>query len=217
MRCTVSNLSHYYICPSRARIEGLNKVKNTKSTHAMKKGIQFHFEYQLPYKSLDRRILLYQLKYPRIYERTIEDILVRGIFDDLRILIHYCEGRLSRKTVQIIELKTTSKDRLYTNETEAAIFQLQLYIWLLKPILEDLSYQLHDYHLLEVYSQKDGSLIKRIPVTEHDNIEEVILHIVNTWKGLEALAYPEEYMCKRCPRSIKEACPKWISLHSSVK
>jgi len=212
-RVRVSDISHAVYCFKQVKIRQQNREKldKRKKNKYMKKGIEMHEAYSAWYKSFDRRLLLYKIKekYGNVLKRRIEDIEVRGKFDDLRILLVYKKGRLKEKVVSVVEVKTTHKKFLYWHEREAAKFQLQIYLWLLEPILEELGYRLHTRHYVEIYSQKDGRLMKRIPVKEDKFIEDRITDIVLSWEGLYPMKYPELRTCKHCPKGIREQCDRW--------
>jgi CRISPR/Cas system-associated exonuclease Cas4 (RecB family) len=178
----------------------------------MKKGIELHTEYSLPYQSFDRRLLRYNLDLiSTVFERTYNDITVRGIPDDYRVI----SDSDSRKSVSIIEVKTTSKDFLFSYEYEAAIFQVRLYAWIMEPVLAKLGFQLHDRMYVEVYSQKDNHLIKRIPVTPYSTseMESLLSNIKEEWIGLRPMHYPTEWKCKTCPVQVKNVCDRWLDTH----
>lgn len=174
----------------------------------MRRGSEFHFEYSCPYKSFSRRLLRHQLNetYGRVFEKQVDDVLIRGSYDDLRVLFNPNSGD---KVVSLIEVKTTYKQRMWNCETDSAIFQLQLYIWLMKDAIEALGYKLHSRHWVEIYSQHDGRLLKRIPVYEDPDIENRIRHILRVWEGLEPMTYPNESTCKICPQNVKAECSRW--------
>ena len=174
---------------------------------AMAKGTSMHTSYSVPYKSFDRRVLRYRLfrRYGRVLSRRIKRsdavIELRGIPDDYRVL-----SVKRSKVVSVIEVKTTSKKRLWVHEKAIAAFQLQLYVWLLEPLLASIGYKLHVRHWLEMYRQQDGSLIERVPVYAIEDTERVMLRVVDAFNGLVPMTIPKAYVCKRCPKNIKEVC-----------
>jgi len=182
----------------------------------MVKGSKMHKKYSRPYKSFERRHFRYLLQHKfegNCFTRTVEDIEVRGIPDDYRVLCHYSQGQIMNKTVSIIEVKTTSRKRLWINEEATAILQLQIYVWLMKPYFDILGYELHPRHYLEIYSQKTGKLIKRITVKPLDYPEKKIRYIVESWK--EPMSPPPKFICRHCPKSVKTKCSHYLYLREN--
>ncbi len=206
----VSALAYASVCSRSSRIR--NESRFTRygnlDNSPKKIGIEMHDTYSSYYKSFDRRYLRYQLidRYGNVIERITRNIVVRGKFDDLRVLIKFPS---LDKVVSIIEVKTTSRKDLYWYEKEASKFQLQIYIWILKPLIERLGYKLHSRHYVEIYSQSNKRLIERIPVYEEPDMDRIICNIIDSWYGLERSRYPPVDVCKKCP--VKEKCPRWIS------
>lgn len=172
----------------------------------MRRGIELHEEYSTPYKSWDRRLLRYQLETEAgpVFRKQVDNIVVRGVYDDLRVLQ---DLRAARKLVSFIELKTTSRMMLRA-EIEAAIFQLQLYIWIMKDLIKP-PWVLHERHYLEIINQHTNRLVKRIVVFEDPGIEDKIRYIVRAFKGLEKIERTDKRRCYFCPRPIKERC-EWF-------
>jgi len=170
----------------------------------MIKGTQMHQSYSSWAKSFDRLVVRSQLQQFLVnnaFQRQIDNIVIRGMYDDLRVLYN---PRTKEKTVSIIEVKTTSR-KMWLAEEESAKFQLRLYLWLLEPLLTILGWKLHSRHYVEIYSQKDNHLIKRIMVARVSP-EEEIRYIFRSWQGLEKMTVPSQYLCKHCPREIKKKC-----------
>ncbi len=172
----------------------------------MKRGIELHEEYSAPYKTWDRRLLRYQLETEAgpIFSKQVDDIVIRGVYDDLRVLHNLNTGA---KLVSFIELKTTSRIMMRA-EVEAAIFQLQLYVWMMKDHVKP-PWTLHERHYLEIIDQHTNRLIKRIVVYEDKVIEDKIRYIVRAFKGLEKIERTDTRRCYFCPRPIKAKC-EWF-------
>ena len=208
----VSQLAHYSFCPHRCRVELFNLAKpySNGGNKAMVTGTEMHKSYNSWAKSFDRMKLLYQLKYQckLPYTRRLDNIEVRGIFDDIRVIR---DSHTNEKFVSFVELKTTAKKRMWNCEVESAKFQLCLYIWVLSPILSKLGWKLGKHHFLEIYSQQTHKLIRRIVVTEDKSIEDRIRYIIRSFQGIEPIRYPPDYTCKICPKNVKEVCNKYQS------
>lgn len=213
MKVRVSDLAQFASCPKRSKLQGLRQTGKVNRTKALRKGTDMHFKYSVPFKSFDRRLLRYKLKWDvegHVFTRELDDIEIRGIPDDYRVLCHYGKFKqLLEKTVSIIEVKTTSMERLWKNEEDVAVLQLQIYVWLMQPYVEKLGYKLHNRHYVEIYSQKDGHLIKRILVRALPNTEKKIQYIIDAWRGVNPMTYPPSWVCKKCPKSIKENCSRY--------
>lgn len=216
MKIRVSDLAQFASCPKRSKIQGLRQTGKVNPTKSMTKGSQMHKKYSYPWKNWERRHFRYLLKVkfkPYCFIRSIGDFEIRGVPDDYRVLCHYGRGKqLFKKTASILEVKTTNHKRLWVNEVAVAVLQLQIYVWLMKPYFDILGYELHNRHYLEIYSQKTGKLMKRVMVKALDYPEKKILYIIESWK--EPMSYPPKWICKRCPKSVKEKCPKWTYLNS---
>jgi len=124
---------------------------------------------------------------------------IRGIPDDFEVF-----SQLNSKYVSIIELKTTHKRKLTAAETRSSIFQLQLYIWILEPLLEPLGYKIAEEHTLEIRSQQDKHLIQKITVCPTLNMQEKLTFIFDCFRGLEKMSCPPIWVCQTCPKPIKE-------------
>lgn len=209
----VSNLAQAASCTKRAKIQhfGLAKIYSKKGG-AMRQGTLMHTKYSIPYKSFDRRVLRSRLftTYGRVHKRTIDTlgkvIEVAGIPDDYKVLCRYSGNKPIEKTVSLVEVYTTRRKRLWTNEIAVKELQLQVYVWLMQPALEALGYSLHPRHYVEVYRQDDESLMQRSVVNSDTRIEKRICDIVESWHGLKGMRVPPAWVCKRCPRNIKSEC-----------
>ena len=159
----VSSLSHMEFCPKRSKIESFNRIARVNRidgtfNKAMAEGTRLHKNYSYLNREFDRDLLVNNiLPNTEVYSKQVDDIQIRGAYDDLRVYSY--DGK---KYVSLIELKTTSRT-LWSREINSAIRQLELYMWLLKDILESLKFPLWKRSYVEVYSQKDGTLIRRIP------------------------------------------------------
>lgn len=203
---TVSALSKFATCPKRSKLEGLHKVGKNSRSKSIRTGNAMHWEYESPFKCFDRRLLRHNLECVMEYgafQRTLgildEVVLIRGRPDDYKIV---------GKKVSLIEVKTTSKKRLYQYELGSAVLQLKIYMWLMESYIKKLGYELAAQHYVEIYSQKDGALLKRVIVYQPITVKE-LRHIFNVWQGLERMTYPPMWICKRCPKQVKKHCDRY--------
>jgi hypothetical protein len=211
----ISTISHTEFCGKRSKIETfspqLAKISFGNKS-AIAEGNRLHANFSrgmIKYKSFDanlvksllsKRIVLSSNKH-KVFQKQIEDIILKGMYDDLYVI-----QENGKKYVALIELKTTSKKYMWTGEVKAAIRQLQLYQWLLKDELEAIGYPLYKESLLLIYSQNTGEKLREIKVPYDSNIEEWIKDVKAKFLGLSKLTVPHYSYCKLCPNQIKVAC-----------
>lgn len=116
----------------------------------------------------------------KFLSRLTSNIVVKGVFDGLRIVHDY---RTGEDLVSLVEFKTTMD---YISETtmDMAEFQLQLYIWLVKPKIEQRGLRLHRRHYVEIIHRVTGELLKRFWVEEDPDIVEKIWLLVAEHDGI---------------------------------
>lgn len=112
----------------------------------------------------------------RFLSRITGNIIVVGRLDGLRV-----EGN----TVQLVEFKTVKGLEVWEKVIEVGSIQLQLYIWLVKPQLEQLGLSIAKVHSLEIISRETREVIEKIEVKEDPEIEAKIWSYV-----YEALDFP---------------------------
>ena len=217
---SVSVLALTEFCPIRSKIILLNKNNDfININRAMKTGTRMHEIYSMPNKSFNRMLVKARLRrYSRkkygmdIFSKEIKTkryiIRVNGAFDDLRIV------KVGDKNYTVlVELYTTSKKYVWTHEIKMKVRQLQIYMWLLKDLLDKVGFPLWKRSYVEIYSQKTGELIKSIPVSYNDNIEEWIKYVSECYEGIRAVRIPDYKICKHCPRNIRGIC-SWYRIRS---
>jgi len=219
----VSTLSHSVFCPVRSKIEVLNKNSNFSTPNkVMRIGTRMHELYLFPNKSFNRvlcraRLRKYSIrKYDMdIFSKEVKSkgytIRVSGAYDDVRII------RVGDKKYSVlVEIKTTSKKYMWSHEVNTAKKQLQLYMWLLKELLDLVKFPLWKRGYVEIYSQKTGNLIKAIPVEYDNNIEEWIKYTVECYMGLKPIRIPDLKLCRYCPSHIRKVC-NWYKIRRGNK
>jgi hypothetical protein len=196
----------------RSKIECFTKLGHieTHGKGAIYEGTKLHKMYNHFYRDFDAvRVRSMLGGYKRIFQKKIEpNIVVRGEFDNLRVIRYN-----NKKYTILLEAKTTSKKYMWAREVQAATKQLQLYQWLLKEELDKIGYPLWRRGYIEVFSQVDGKLIRRIPVEYDYDIENWIIEVVKQFQGLEKMDVPAYAYCKLCPRQIREHC-SWFYIRS---
>lgn len=201
----VSTLSHVEFCPKRAKLETFNKFKcSNQVSNPIKEGNRLHKQYSYARTNFDREIIRSRLelfKINRAFQKEIGNIIIRGDYDDFRVILYNLE-----KYVSFVEVKTTSKKYMWHREIKAAVKQLQLYLWMLKDLLESIGYKLWKRHYVEVYSQQTGELLKRIPVEYNGGIEEWIYDVIDQFNGTAKMSVPPRRYCNLCPKVVKEMC-----------
>jgi CRISPR/Cas system-associated exonuclease Cas4 (RecB family) len=209
----VSSLSHEEICAKRSKIEVFTRFNNQYVSGTIAYGNRFHSDFSFPLKSFDRAKLRYSLgmadffgrEKRKVFTKQVDEVQVRGTPDDFRIY-NYQDKRYA----SLIEIKTTSKPYLWSLEIKAAIRQLQLYMFLLKDELERVGYPLWKRGYLEIYSQQNGKLMRRIPVEYDEHIEDWIKEVIEKFKGLRKVSPPPFIYCKSCPKQVKDKCSWYI-------
>jgi len=116
----------------------------------------------------------------KFFSRFTSNILVKGVFDGLRVIHDY---RTGEDLISLVEFKTTV-DFVSKTTVEMASFQLQLYIWMIKPYIEKRGLRLNRRHYVEIIRRADGKLLERFWVEEDPDIEEKIWTLVAEHDGI---------------------------------
>jgi len=138
-------------------------------------------------------------------------IRVNGAYDDLRII--KVEGK---KYAVLVELKTTSKRYMWSHEVNTAKKQLQLYMFLLKDLLDIVKFPLWKRGYVEIYSQRTGNLIKAYSVEYDEHIEEWIKYTVEQYMGIRPIRIVDLKLCRYCPKYVRKCC-NWYSIRKGIK
>src|SRR3972149_404092 len=137
----VSCLSHSEFCDKRSKIETFMGSSHDYKGAANLKGViatgnRLHAQYAYMYRDFDSDLVLNRMERFLIrgaFQKQIgEDITVRGVFDNLRVI--QAKGI---KYVVPLELKTIMKKTMWSREVNAAIRQLQLYMYIVKDMLDE--------------------------------------------------------------------------------
>lgn len=102
----------------------------------------------------------------RYLSRFTGNILVIGRPDGIRML--------DDKTVSIVEIKTIWGDNPRYEKIQYAIYQIQLYAWLVEPQLKRLGYEVATSHTLLIVNRQNGEIVMNITVGSALNPEEMI-------------------------------------------
>ena len=147
----------------------------------------------------------------KVFSKRVDDISVRGTPDDFRIVLYQ-----NKKYASLVEIKTTSMPYMWNLEVKAAIRQLQLYMWIMKEDFEKAGYPLWKRGYLEIYSQQNGKLMRRIPVEYDEDIEDWVRNAFKKFSGLSKVSPPPYSYCKKCPVQVKQRC-SWYEMRRKSK
>lgn len=187
----------YWFCSERSRLlvcEGLL----VPETQRMGEGSTVHSWLEQRPKSR-RELELYENLKPRIpFSRTFKGIRIVGHVDDISLL--------GKNKVQIIEYKTIDKTSVKPWKSLLHKYQVQIYVWVLEPILKELGYNIAHYHSV-IYLTRNGVFLKKVSV-EQDNFctERMVKEIFGFWKSGQPLIKPLKWKCLQCPLVFKEQC-----------
>jgi len=207
----VSILSHNELCDNRSRLETFypkNSKFSKKGKGAIAEGNKLHFLYSSISTDFEREVVKANLdkftklsgNHHKIFSKRYKDVEITGMYDDLQIITQ------GEKTfTSLLELKTTSKPYMSFRDIRVAIRQLQLYMWLLKDLLEELGYPLWQYGYVEVFSQKTYKKLRSFPVKYDPHIEEWLDNVIEKLKGRTRLVGPTSLkICFSCP--MRDSC-----------
>jgi hypothetical protein len=133
----------------------------------------------------------------KLFGRVIEDLELRGRYDDLYVtqgIVHLCE------------LRTTNMKYLPSKFLDAKVFQLECYQWIYEPAVKQMGYTLGS-GLVGVYSQQTGELINKVEVPVNPDIGKDILYRRDILLGLNKEQLPDICYCKKC--GFKPNCWRW--------
>ena len=217
----VSTIAHVEICSKRSKIETFNhtlaRIPYGKKS-ALGVGKRLHAQYGQFITDFDREVVKGNLATHKVrgaFQKTLElpecTLVVRGDYDDLRVVTYNL-----KKMISFIEVKTTAKKYMWNLEVQAAIRQLQIYLWMLKELVEDLGYPLWKRHYLEIFSQNSGFLLKRLPVVYDEHIEEWLTRVAYQFLGLAPMSIAPYKYCILCPKQVKEQCSYYFMRKEST-
>jgi hypothetical protein len=136
------------------------------------------------------------------------------------------------KKVSIVEIKTTEMgeknlDFFIHFRLPCAVFQTQLYCYILDPILKEIDYDLDHTHVVQVWHVKyrreqgqkilvDQEHLCDFPVLYYPvQVENQLLQILEGMKDhskvIKPRSAPTGFKCRQCPKNYKEKCQFWKS------
>ncbi|MEM2367019.1 MAG: hypothetical protein QXQ50_02150 [Candidatus Bathyarchaeia archaeon] len=193
----VHQIADYWYCSERSRLMACLGLE-APQTEDMDFGNQVHEWLSHRPKSKQELKLYEALKPFEPFTRAYDGVKIIGHPDDLTVL--------GKGKVQIVEYKTIEKGNVKPWKSILAKRQVQLYAWLLEPILKELGYRLAHVHKA-VYLSRNGLFIRKVSV-ETDNycVERMIGEVFGFWKVGQPLVKPLKWKCQQCPRIFREKC-----------
>ena len=197
----VHELADYFYCCERSRLVACDGLCNPKT-----EGLKIH-EWLNDRPRTTRELKLSESLKP--YEPFTR------VFDGVQILAHPDDLTVLDK-VQIIEYKTVDKSNLKPWKSLLHKYQVQLYAWVLEPILKEIGYNIAHYHTV-VYLKRNGLFIRKVSV-EHDPFctERLISQVFSFWEIGQPLIKPMKWKCQECSPVFKSHCRLEGGSHGQV-
>jgi CRISPR/Cas system-associated exonuclease Cas4 (RecB family) len=193
----VHQIVDYWYCCERSRLLACLGLECPISER-MDEGSEVHGWLEGRPKS-SKELKLYEALKPREpFSRVFDGVQIYAHPDDLTVL--------GKNKVQIVEYKTVDKPDVKPWKTVLTKYQIQLYGWVLEPILKDLDYQLAHTHKV-VFLSRNGLFLKKLSV-ECDNycIERMVREVFGFWKTGSPLVAPMKWKCRECSPVFKAQC-----------
>ena len=109
--------------------------------------------------------------------------------------------------VRLVEIKSRGKPQVPQWALAPAEFQLEIYAWVYKPIIEKLGYKFPDTHYLIFIHRETRRIIHTFQVTmDYGKIEEKIADTLRRVKAGEGIIRPKDWKCSFCDDSFKRVC-----------
>jgi len=217
-----SVLSSYYWCAIQAYLKGcgIQQGRHKDPMHPSNVGTRMHKEIDDARKPSKWEIEFMEKIQPFILETASEGIeLARKIDDDFLIEhdedddVGYISGHMDElkvnddHTIHLIDYKTKKSGYVTYYALAPAMFQLQIYAWILKPVLDLLKYKITIAHL--VFLTQKGKMLgtKAVPL-DYESIENEIRDVIKQFrKKPKDMIPPARYKCRYCAKIYKEKCP----------
>jgi hypothetical protein len=143
-----------------------------------------------------------ELGFVRDFEAAKIYVNLTGHQDDLQITID--------RNVSVVEHKFVQNPNLwFINRYKfcMAELQVQIYAWILEPIVIELGGQINRYHAVCFWDMNNFQLIKTFEVLYHPaQTLENITRCVKAYENTSLIIPPKEWKCKNCPTKHKELC-----------
>jgi CRISPR/Cas system-associated exonuclease Cas4 (RecB family) len=188
-------IARYWFCAEQSRLLAVLGLKIPDSP-ILNQGTKVHDWTEERPKSNAEYALFCKLD--KTLSRNLDGIDIIAHPDDLFVL--------GKNTVQLVEYKTIDKMNVKMWKSSLAKYQLQIYCWVLEPILKQLGYRMAHHHYV-VYLSRQGQFIKKVMV-EQDNrcTEAMIRQVLAFWKTGQPLIPPMKWKCTMCSANFKQEC-----------
>jgi len=203
----IHQIVDYWYCCERSRLMACLGLE-TPQTLDMDCGSQVH-EWLMERPKTGKELKLCEaLKPHEPFSRVFEGVQILAHPDDLTVL--------GKNKVQIIEYKTVDKSNLKPWKSLLHKYQVQLYAWVLEPILKEIGYNIAHYHTV-VYLKRNGLFIRKVSV-EHDPFctERLISQVFSFWEIGQPLIKPMKWKCQECSPVFKSHCRLEGGSHGQV-
>jgi len=199
-RIKASDLASYYWCAEQSYWKLRGVTRREKPTDVLGRKVH-HALIKPPTKGFEIEFFRKLKRFKPIY-RASGRVRVYCGFDAVDL-----SGIPVNNSVRLLEFKTTAKESIPEYYLPHAKFQLEIYYWAYKPVIERMGYVFPEEHFLEFHSSKDGSLIERIRVKMDEM--EIARKIRECLAGLGSgygFSKPEQFKCDWCEPEYKEKC-----------
>jgi len=111
------------------------------------------------------------------------------------------------RTIHLIEYKTKKSGYVNYYALAPATFQIQIYAWLLEPIVALLGYRITRARLVFL-TQKEKPIGTKDVSLDYELIEREIRDVIRQFrKEPKDMIPPARYKCRMCPQIYKTRCP----------
>ncbi len=139
--------------------------------------------------------------------REIDDVRIYASWDAID------PSDLKNRVVRVVENKTRGSFDVPDYIVPSAKFQLEIYAWIYKPIIERMGYLFPENHFLYYVHRESLELIKKIEcVMNYKDIEEKIMDRVKNIKenkNIVGAKLKEPWKCDICNNAFKSKCRFW--------
>ena len=202
-RISISVLSQYFWCAEKTRLAIQKKLKRVE-TPAMRRGTICHTMLEKRPLNGHEETLKEFLPHPRVkLVIPFRGTKLVGIPDDLIVDLD--------NRVTVVEFKTKANKKKTSSESrKPAIFQLQVYCWMLDKYLKGSEFTLNDEHLLK-YVTTTLDTFEEYKVEASLAQTEAMLNTMLTVFEEDRFIQPAFWKCKFCDTDAKSQCRYWIS------
>ncbi len=197
-RVKVSDLSSWHWCNEECflRCHGINR----RTTMLDLEGIKTHEEVVRPAEFEWEKEFFGKLEKLRPFFREVNSIRIYASVDAID------SSELKDKVVRIVEHKTRGKFDVPDYLIPSAEFQLQIYCWVFKPLVEKIDYLFADEHYLDFIHRDSLKLIKRVKYkVDYGKVRKDIRDILNNIRE-NKICKADGWKCRICHNDFKMRC-----------